>query len=249
MTIRSRVGRSILTAALITIFGLTGCFQMDYVITLDDDLSGEAMLDVAIDLDDMAYVIASIQRGFAGDEGSPTDEEVAAAREELLEQVESGALAEENLRDEIEPDLPPGVTLLDASRSSDGLRTEIAIRLAFDHISSLDELDLGPDTGPGADTEPFGRIEIIDEGDTFVLRTRPMNPVEQAREEEGMLGGSPSLVETMFGNLRIDFALDAPFEIVDHNATGRDGSRLTWTYDYEALSNGEDSGIFVRYRR
>ncbi|MFV1987560.1 MAG: hypothetical protein ACC682_09760 [Gemmatimonadota bacterium] len=249
MTIRSGAGRSILAAALITLSGLTGCFQMDYVITLDDDLSGEAMLDVAIDLDDMAYVIASIQRGFAGDEGSPTDEEIAAAREELLEQVESGALAEENMREEIEPDLPPGVTLLDASSSRDGLRTEVSIRLAFDHVSALDELDVGPDAGPGADTEPFGSIEIIDEGDTFVLRTRPMNPVEEAREEGAMLDGVPNLVETMFRNLRIGFTLDAPFEIVDHNATARDGSRLTWTYDYEALSNGEDSGIFVRYRR
>jgi len=249
MTIGSRVARSCLIVAGLALSGLTGCFQMDYLVTLDDDLGGEATLDIAVDLDRMAYVMASVQKKFGGGEGSPTDDEVDQARQELLSQMDSGAFTEESMRAEIDPDLPAGVTLLDATQSREGLRTEVSVRFAFDHVSALNEMDIGPDSGPGSDSEPFGGIELIDEGDTFVLRNDPMNPVEEMENDSGMFEGVPGLVETMFSDLRIAFAIEAPFEIVEHNATRQEGDRLYWVYDFEALSGSEDTGIFVRYRR
>jgi hypothetical protein len=241
--------RSCLVAAGIALSGLTGCVRMDYLITLDRDLSGEATLNLAVDLDGLAYVMASVERQFSGEEGAPGDEDVARARADLLAQMESGSFDEDNIRTEIESDLPPGVRLLDATQTRDGLRTEMSVRLAFDHISLLNEMTVGPDAGPGAETDPFGGFEMIDEGDTFVLRNQPLNPVRQAEEDGAILDGVSGLVETMFSDLRIAFAVEAPFEIVDHDATRRDGRRLIWVYDFEALSATTTPGIFIRYRR
>lgn len=226
---------------------LAGCFRMDYSITLEEDLSGEAELAVRIELDRAAYVLATFQRQFSGEEGPPTDDEIEAARAEMLAQMDDGGLEEENLRAQIEPDLPPGVRLLDAAQSRDGLDTHVVLRLAFDHLSALN--DVGPDSGPGAGAEPFGGMKIVDEGDTFVLRNDPMNPLEEARREGPTFDGLETMMEAMFGGLRIGFSIEAPFEIVEHNATTREGNRLSWVYDYEALQAGIRNGVFVRYRK
>lgn len=243
----AKLGR---TLALVTalIVPSTACFQMEYAINLEEDLSGEADFDIAVDLDKMAYAMASAQKAFMGDGGSPTDEEVAQAREELLSQVDSGVLEEDNLRGEIEPELPPGVTLVSADQSRDGLRTEMSLRLAFDDIRSLNDVDVGPDGGSSG-AEPFGGLEIVDEGDTFVIRNEPMNPMEEIEEETGLPDGMKGLVQTMFNELSIAFTIAAPFEIVEHNATSQDGNRLRWVYDYESMASGVEHQIFVRYRR
>ena len=240
---------SAVVAVAVLTTGLTGCFQMEYVIELERDLSGEVTFDLLIDLDRMAYGMAAAQRSFMGEGGSPTDEEIEAARQELLAQVEAGVLEEDNIRQEIDPDLPDGVTLLSATQRRDGLETGVSLRLAFDHLDSLNEVDVGPDAGPGSGTEPFAGIELVDEGGTFVLRNEPMNPLDEIEGQTGMIDGVDGLLEIMFQDLSIAFVVDAPFEIVEHNATTRDGSRLRWVYDYDALVAGLDHRIFVRYRK
>jgi hypothetical protein len=56
-----------------------GCMQFDYGITLEEDLSGTADVDIAIDLDRVAYMSAYIQNAFAGEGGEPSDEQIQAA--------------------------------------------------------------------------------------------------------------------------------------------------------------------------
>ena len=53
-----------------------GCMQFEYGITLEEDLSGTADVDLAIDLDRVAYMSAYIQNAFAGEGGEPTDEQI-----------------------------------------------------------------------------------------------------------------------------------------------------------------------------
>jgi hypothetical protein len=236
---------SFLFAALIS----TACFQMEYALVLEEDLSGTAGLDVTIDLEQMAVAMASFQRGFAGEEGPPSDEEIAAAREELLGEMEDGALEEENIEAEVAEDLPEGVELLGAQQTTEGLRTSIAVDLRFDHVSLLNQMDLaGGEAGP-TDSRPFGGLEVVEEGNTVVIRQDPINPVEEAEKNAGMMGGKEGLVADMFRNLRIAFTIEAPFEIVEHNATSQTGGVLSWVYDYESLSEGTPEGIYVRYRR
>ncbi len=227
----------------------TGCFQMEYALVLEEDLSGIAGLDVTIDLEQMAVAMASFQRGFSGDEGPPSAEEIATAREELLSQMEDGAFEEENMEAEVAANLPAGVELLGAHQATDGLRTSIDIDLRFDHVSLLNEMDLAGDEAGPADSRPFGGLEVVEEGNTIVIRQDPINPIEEAEKSAGMMGGMEGLVADMFRNLRIVFTLEAPFEIVEHNATSQAGDKLSWIYDYETLTAGTPQGIYVRYRR
>lgn len=234
---------------LFATLAFTACFQMDYALVLEEDLSGTAGLDVTIDLEQLAVATASVQRTFSGEEGPPSAEEIAAAREELLSEMEGGVLEEENIEAEVAEDLPEGVELLGARQTTEGLRTSIDIDLRFDHISLLNEMDLaGDETGP-ADSRPFGSLEVVEEGNTIVIRQEPINPIEEAEKNAGMMGGMEGLVADMFKNLRIAFTLEAPFEIIEHNATSQSGNRLSWVYDYETLSEGTPAGVYVRYRR
>lgn len=243
---RSRIPLAVLTLLLGA--GVSGCFQMEYGLRLEEDLSGEAEMAVTIDLERMAVAMATLQRSMSGQEGPPTEEEIAAAREELLEEVDEGTFDDATVREEVEPDLPEGVRLLDVSSDQDGLRSSFDIRLGFDHLSRLSELDVGPDEA-GDSGEPFGGLELIDEGDTFIIRNEPVNPIRDAEEGAGMMEGAEGLIQSMFSEMRIAFTLDAPFEIVEHNATERAGSRLSWIYDFESMSAGAPQSIYVRYRK
>lgn len=234
---------------LFSLLGSTACFQMEYALVLEEDLSGTAGLDVTIDLEQMAVAMASVQRSFGGEEGPPSAEEIAAARDELLGQMEQGALDEENIEAQVARDLPEGVELLGATQATEGLRTSMAVDFHFDHVSLLNEMDLaGDEVGP-TDSRPFGGLEVVEEGNTVVIRQDPINPIEEAEKNAEMMGGMDGLIADMFKNLRIAFTLEAPFEIVEHNATSQSGRVLSWVYDYEALTEGTPDGIYVRYRR
>lgn len=228
---------------------LAGCFQIEYGILLEEDLSGEAVVEMTMDFDAAAHAIASIERQFQGLEGPPTDEEIAAAREEFMSEFDDGGdMDMDEMRAEIEADLPEGVHFIDAAQARDEGTVNVSIRLGFDHITRLEEVGLAPDEAP-SDLEPFA-FEFVDEGETILLRTNAINPVEEAREEAGdQLESMEGLMETMFGEMSVAFSLEAPFEIVEHNATTRDGDRLTWIYDFQAMSEGPGGSIMVRYRR
>jgi hypothetical protein len=131
----------------------------------------------------------------------------------------------------------------------DELRTSINLDLRFDHISLLNQLDVAPDESGPVDSQPFGDLEVVEEGNTIVLRHAPVNPVEEAKQGTEMMGDMGDLIGSMFEHLRIAFTVEAPFEIEEHNATERDGNKLSWIYDFEALSEGSSEGIYVRYRR
>jgi hypothetical protein len=238
-----------LLAFLFATLASTACFQMEYALVLQEDLSGTAGLDVTIDLEQMAVGMASVQRSFGGEEGPPSAEEIAAARENLLAEMEDGAFEEENIEAEVAEDLPAGVELLGAHQTTEGLRTSIDIDFRFDHISLLNEMDLAGDEAGPADSRPFGGLEVVEEGNTIVIRQDPINPIEEAKKSTGMMGGMEGLVADMFKNLRIAFTLEAPFEIVEHNATSQTGRVLSWIYDYETLTAGTPEGVYVRYRR
>ncbi len=67
-----------------------GCVQVEYGIVLEDDLSGTADLDMTVDLDRVAYSAAMIQAAFEGTGEPPTEEQVDAAREKIVSEMELG---------------------------------------------------------------------------------------------------------------------------------------------------------------
>lgn len=251
----------------------TGCVQLEYGLALERDLSGTATLDVEVDLERMAYVSARMQRMFAGAEGEPTEEEIEAARQELLAQAEQEeAFSEETVREEITDDLPEGVELLEVETGQDGLRHHLRVSLAFDRVDRLremavdagggeDEADEGAgEAGAGAapaggapEPDPFGDLEVMDEGETILITNAALNPVAEAREQaQGGVPGLEGMLGRVFEGLRVAFSIRAPFEVVEHNATRVDGSTLWWEYDFAALAGQErkmPDHIMVRYRK
>ncbi len=241
---------AVLAVSFAAALASTGCFQVQYDLTLDSDLAGTVSMLVTVDLDRMAMTMATAQRAMTGQEGPPTEEEIEAARAELQKQMEEGVLEEENLVAELTDELPEGFELIDARQEHEGLRTSVAIDLAFDHVRRLSEMDVAPGETGGGDILPFGGFEVVEEGNTLVFRdTEPFNPMEEVEENAGGLLDSDEMIREMFSDLRIAFTLTAPFEVIEHNATSQEGSKLSWVYDYETLTAGTPEGIYVRYRK
>ena len=232
-----------------------GCMQFEYGITLEDDLSGTADVDLAIDLDRVAYMSAYIQNAFAGEGGEPSDEQIQAAREEILTEVdEDEDFSVESMRAEIEPDLPDGVELVDARVNRQELLTTVNMRFAFDHVDKLKEIrldddDEGDDSGAPVDAEPFENLEIIEDGDRIIIRSEPINPMEEIDEMGEMPFVSEEMIEKLLQGFGVTFSVTTPFKVEEHNATRQDGKTLVWEFNLETLKSGEATGIYAELKR
>jgi hypothetical protein len=239
--------------------GLLGCFELEQTIELQRDLSGTADVSFTLDMEPMAYMAAAMKKGFAGEEGPPTEEEIAAARAEMLAESESKVVEPEDMEAEkrkLAESLPEGVELVDVTMQEEGLKVLSDFALRFDHASRLAELEATTGTGPEGQTQnPFLAIQFEDEGDTFVLRTPESTP--QMDQMSMMMGGDededPAMAK-MFEGMRIAVRVKAPFEVVETNATRREGDTLIWEQDFARLSEMAEAEepaamLFVRYRK
>jgi len=236
-------------------FGLAwfaaGCMQFEYGITLEDDLSGTADVDIAIDLDRVAYMGAYIENSFSGEGGEPTPEQIQESREEILQEMdEDEDFSEESLRAEIEPDLPEGVTLLGARVDRDELLTTMNVRFAFDHVDQLKDIHLDDDDqgedGPPVSTDPFENLQITQQGDEIVIRSEPINPMDEMDDQPWL---SDELVDKLLEGFSVTFKITSPFDVEEHNATRREGKTLVWVFNLETLRSGEANGIYARLKR
>ena len=232
-----------------------GCMQFDYGITLEDDLSGTADVDLAIDLDRVAYMSAYIQNAFGGEGGEPSAEQIREAREEILAEVdEDEDFSVESMRAEIEPDLPDGVVLLYANVDRDELLTTVNMRFAFDHVDKLKEIRLDDDddgegSGAPVDSEPFENLEIIEDGDEIIIRSEPINPMQEIDEMGEMPFVSDAMIDKLLQGFSVTFSITSPFKVEEHNATRKDGKTLVWEFNLETLESGEATGIYARLKR
>jgi hypothetical protein len=228
-----------------------GCMQFDYGITLEEDLSGTADVDLAIDLDRVAYMAAYIQNAFGGEGGEPSAEQIQEARDEILQEIDDDEdFSVESMRSEIEPDLPEGVTLLDANVDREELLTTVNMRFSFDHVDKLKDIhiddDEDDDGGTPVDSEPFEHLEIIEQGDQVIIRSEPINPMEEMDE---MPWVSDEMLERLLEGFSVTFSVTSPFKVEEHNATRKDGKTLVWQFNLETLKSGEATGIYARLKR
>lgn len=229
-----------------------GCMQFEYGITLEEDLSGTADVDIRVDLDRVAYMSAYIQNAFGGEGGEPSAEQIEEARQEVLTEMdEDEDFSEESLRAEIEPDLPDGVELVYVNVNRDELLTTMNMRFAFDHVDKLKEIrldddDEGDDEGAPIDSEPFRELEIIEEGDEIIIRSEPINPMEEMDELPWV---SDDMMDKLLEGLAITFTVTSPFKVEEHNATRKNGNTLVWEFNLETLKSGESTGIYARLKR
>jgi hypothetical protein len=157
----------------------------------------------------------------------------------------------ESMRAEIEPDLPDGVTLVYANVDREELLTTANMRFAFDHVDKLKEIHLddddeGEDGGAPVDSEPFENLEIIEDGDQIIIRSEPINPMQEMDEVPWV---SDEMVEKLLEGFGVTFSITSPFKVEEHNATRKDGKTLVWEFNLETLKSGEATGIYARLKR
>jgi hypothetical protein len=242
------------------------CFDIEQSLMLEKDMSGRAGFRMTIDLEPMAMIMMQMQRSMEGKKGPASAEEIAKAKADFLAQSK-GNKAEDSPKmekEELAKSLPEGVTLVDQSMSQEGLKVKTNFVFHFTDPSKLGLIsfphkkDAQP-TDKNAVDKPFEGLQITDEGSTFVIRSKPADPVSTVNEGKAKSGAPvdpqmEAMMNDALKGLRVAFRIKAPFKVVATNAMRKDGDALIWEYTVDSLKrleskNPEDLRVFVRYKK
>ncbi len=248
---------------------LTGCFEVEQNINLKSDLSGTADFHMGIDMEPMIVIMAQVGKEMSGQKGPLTAAELAKAKADFKKSEKTKKSDPAPDRKDIEKDLPPGVKLLDfkATEKEFGVATDM--KFGFQNLKNLVDVKLpqkkeggGDPTSKNIIDSPFEGLDVIEKGGLITVQTKPMNPAAKVNEEAKESGGpkmDPEVEKMMkdaFSKMRIVYRLTAPFTIVSHNATRKEGNTLIWEYDmkrFEAMEKSgkkmDDVGVKVVYKR
>lgn len=250
---------------------LTGCFEIEQSFNLQKDLSGTADFHLGVDMEPMVVVMAQFAREMEGKKGPITPAELAKAKAEFKKSKTTKKSAEtppnkaEMMKD-ISKDLPKGVKVLDfnATEREFGIATDI--KFGFDKLAQLVGVKM-PSKKESADpTEkniidsPFEGLEVVEKGDMVTIRTKPTNPAQKVNEEAEANApkldpDTEKLMKDAFGKMRVVYRITAPFTVVSHNATRKEGNTLIWVYDMKKFEEMEkakkldDLAVQVTYKR
>ncbi|MDP9193553.1 MAG: hypothetical protein M3P06_17810 [Acidobacteriota bacterium] len=252
------------TIAVLSMLLLAGCFEIEQSIDLKKDLSGTADFHLGVDLEPMVVVMAQFGREMEGKTGPITAEELAKAKAEFKKSSKKEEKSDEPSRADIEKSLPEGVKLLNFATKEREFGVDSNFKFSFEKLSQLVGVRL-PSKGEGDPTKknvidsPFEGLELSEKGDTLTIRTKPQNPTasvkEQAADAPKLDAATEKLVKDAFGKMRVAYRITAPFTIVSHNATRKEGNTLIWEYDMAAFEKMEkskkldDVGVRVTYKR
>ncbi len=271
--------RSITALLAICLFVFTtGCFEIEQNIDLQKDMSGTATFKIGIDFEPMVLIMAQIGREMEGKKGPPTQAELDKAKAEFKkssknESASAKAEATDKERKEMEKELPKGVKLLDFKITEKEFGMVSDFKFGFDDLKSLVGVKLSsskdkkegepadPTKKSGFDVidAPFQGLEILEKGNTLTLQMKPVNPQDKVEEETKGGGAKPDpetekMMADAFKNLRVAYKITAPFKIVSHNATRKEGNTLVWEYTLKEFEKMEkagklDVGVKVVYKK
>ena len=241
----------------------SGCLSLEQTMTFEKNLSGTAGVKMQVDLEPIAGFMAMAKSSMSGKPGKPSEADLAAARQELMESMgKRMSIDLEQAKKEAVAQLPAGVKLLDATLKEDGLKSTVGMLIGFDHASKLEKIALKKDPGAAevlVDNpmdQPFGGLKITDEGKTILVTSPARNPMAEQKDELAQMpmdAELKALFDAMFSGIRVVVKLTAPFDVVEHNAHRREGSTLVWDYNMTSLmkmSAAEvEQGVRVRYRK
>jgi hypothetical protein len=256
--------RSVLAVLLMVL--LTGCFEVEQSIVLDKNMSGTADFHLGIDLEPMIVVMAQFAREMEGKEGPATAADIAKAKAEFKKKnsAKDQVKNEAPTRAEIEKDLPEGVKLLDFSAREKDFGVVTDFKFGFENLRNLVNVKLPQKEGADPTQKsvidtPFEGLEIIEKGDRLTIQTKPQNPTEKVEQEaEGgpkLDAATEKLIKDAFSKMRVVYRITAPFPVLSHNATRKEGNTLIWEFDlekFEAMEKAkklDDAGVKVTYRR
>ena len=252
----------VLSLALVCFFA-TGCFEIEQSIELKKDLSGTASFHLGVDLEPMIIVMAQFGREMEGKKGPMTAAEIAKAKDDFKKESKKKTESKEPSRADLEKSLPKGVKLLDFKATERDFGVATDMKLGFDSVKHLIGVKL-PSNGDDPSKKsiidsPFEGLELIEKGGTITLQTKPVNPAEsvkeQAAEAPKLDTATEKMVKQAFDKMRVAYRITAPFTIVSHNATRREGDTLIWEYDmkrFEAMAKSkkpDDLQVKVVYKR
>jgi hypothetical protein len=250
--------------ALLSMFLLAGCFEIEQTINLEKDLSGTADFRLGVDLEPMVVVMAQFGREMEGKTGPMTAEELAKAKAEFKKSAKTKKPEGETPSvEEMSKSMPEGVKLLDCSVKENDFGMVSDFRFAFDNLTKLVNVTL-PSKGDDPSKKnvidsPFEGLEVAEEGDRLTIRSKAQNPAAEVEEQAGdapkLDDATQKLVKDAFSKMRVVYRITAPFEVVSHNATRREGKTLVWEYDMEtfekmaASGKVDDGQLRVTYRK
>jgi hypothetical protein len=251
--------------ALVLLLTFTGCFQIEQSINLDKNLSGTADFHLGINFEPMVVVMAQFAREMEGKQGPVTAAELAKAKADFKKQSQEKSKSEPMpTLAEMNKDMPTGVKLLDYKVAEKEFGVATDFKFGFDKLSQLVNVKLAQKEGADPTQKnlidtPFEGLELIEKGNTITLRTKAINPSEKVEKEAAdapkMDKDTEKLIKDAFKDLRVVYRITAPFTVVSHNATRKEGNTLIWEYDMERFEEMEkskkldDFGVSVTYRR
>lgn len=252
------------TIAVLSMLFLAGCFEIEQSINLQKDLSGTADFHLGVDLEPMIVVMAQFAREMEGKTGPVPAADLAKAKADFKKSSKKDDNKNEPSRADIEKSLPEGVKLISYATKERDFGVDSDFKFGFNKLSNLVGVKL-PSKGDGDPTKknvidsPFEGLEVSEKGDTLTIRTKPQNPTESVKEQAAdapkLDAATEKMVKDAFGKMRVAYRITAPFTVVSHNATRREGNTLIWEYDLAAFEKMEkskkldDIGVRVTYRR
>lgn len=250
-------------AALAVLLLTSGCFEIENSINLERDLSGTADFHLGIDMEPMVIIMAQVAKEMDGKKGPLTDAEIAKAKADFKKQSTTKK-SEEPSKGDVAKELPPGVKLLDYKITDRDFGMATDFKFGFDRINHLVNVKLpskeakDPTQKSVIDT-PFEGLEVVEKGDTITIRTKPQNPAEKVNEEKAegpkLDPETEEMIKKAFSKLHVAYRITAPFTIVSHNATRKEGNTLIWEYDlarFEKMAKEkktDDMAVHVTYKR
>lgn len=211
----------------------------------------------------MIAIMAQFAHDMEGKKGPVTAADIEKAKADFRRNAKKSGSDKPPSLDEMRKELPEGVKLLDFKVKENELAIDSDFRFGFDKLQQLVGVKLPSKKGADptqknvVDT-PFEGLELVEKGDTITIRTKPVNPAqavkEEAKDAPKMDAATEKLMRDAFKDLRVTYRISAPFTVVSHNATRREGNMLIWEYTmdrFEELSkkSADELGVRVTYRR
>ncbi|HUR82471.1 MAG TPA: hypothetical protein VM733_17035 [Thermoanaerobaculia bacterium] len=251
--------------AALSVLLLAGCFEIDQSIRLEKNLSGKADFHLGVNFEPMVMIMAQFAHDMEGKKGAVTKEDIEKAKADFKKNQKKSDEKPPSLA-EMRKSMPEGIRLLDFKARESDFRMDTDFSFGFDRLKDLVSVKL-PSKGEGGDPtkknvidSPFEGLLLEEKGDTLTITTKPVNPAAEVKEEAKenapkMDPETEKMMKDAFKDMRVTYRISAPFTIVSHNATRREGDTLIWEYTmarFEELSkkkNADDFGVRVTYRR
>lgn len=257
-----RLGRLVTAAvaSLVAVFA-SGCLTMEERLTINRDMSGRARLNMTMDVGAMMNIFAQ-QLGERSGGAPPGVDMAAMMQQEIKQELGDGLIDVEAAK----KGLPAGVALANATQTFDDMKLTMAFDFQLSDMRKLSEIVLptkedilpapGALGGPKTPMKPFDDFQIIDDGATILIATKPpaansqtpadaatpASPPETSTMSETILKMQMmSMMSDILKGMKMSCAIESTMTVVESNSTTGNGA-LVWEMKIEDLMKQVQQG-------